>query len=196
MRHLVEETYEVLDAIEQVDPDTGAGYEHLEEELGDLFFQVVFHATLATEAGQFTLADVAQTVRDKLYHRHPHVFGDVVVDGPDDVVRNWEQIKKAEKGRDSVFDGIPSSLPSLLLTLKIQRKAYPLAEQGVVLPITPSIGESVVAMEAAPDADTVGSLLFAITDLAHRADVDPEHALRAYTSRYRETVSEREASTD
>lgn len=196
MRHLVEETYEVLDAIEHVDPDMGIGYEHLEEELGDLLFQVVFHATLAAEAGQFTLADVAQTVHDKLYHRHPHVFGDVAVDGPDDVVRNWEQIKKAEKGRDSVFEGIPSSLPALLLALKIQRKASTLAEQGVVLPTTPSIGELVVAMETAPDAETVGSLLFAITDLAHRADVDPEHALRAYTSSYRETVSERESSTD
>ena len=88
------------------------------------------------------------------------------------------------------------SLPALLLALKIQRKANTLAEQGVALPITPSIGELVVAMETAPDAETVGSMLFAITDLAHRADVDPEHALRAYTSSYRDTVSERESSTD
>ena len=196
MRHLVEETYEVLDAIEHVDPETGVGYEHLEEELGDLLFQVVFHATLAAEAGQFTLADVAQTVHDKLYHRHPHVFGDVAVDGPDDVVRNWEQIKKAEKGRDSVFDGIPSSLPALLLTLKIQRKAATLAAQGVELPVTPSIGELAGAMESAPDAEIVGSLLFAIAEVAHRGDIDPEQALRAYTSRYRQTVRERESASD
>ncbi len=192
MRHLVEETYEVLDAIEHVDPETGTGYEHLEEELGDLLFQVVFHATLAAEAGQFTLADVAQTVHDKLYHRHPHVFGDVDVDGAEDVVRNWEQIKKEEKGRDSVFDGIPSSLPSLLLALKIQRKANTLAEQGVGLPTTPSVETSVAELGTTPDPETVGALLFAIADLARRADIDPEHALRAYTNRYRLTVSERE----
>ncbi|HEY5153757.1 MAG TPA: MazG family protein, partial [Acidimicrobiales bacterium] len=122
-RHLLEESYEVLEAIDGVDVANGTGYDHLEEELGDLLFQVVFHATLAAEEGQFTLADVARTVHDKLRSRHPHVFGDVEVTGSADVVANWEQLKKVEKGRDSVFDGIPVALPALLFALKVQKKA-------------------------------------------------------------------------
>ncbi len=106
-RHLVEESYEVLDAIDLLAVDEDEGYVALEEELGDLLFQVFFHATLGAEEGRFTLADVARGVHDKLVARHPHVFGDVEVDGADDVVTNWESIKKAEKGRESVFDGIP-----------------------------------------------------------------------------------------
>ena len=129
-RHLLEESYEVLEAIDALDVDEGVGYGHLEEELGDLLFQVVFHATLAAEEGQFTLADVARTVHDKLRSRHPHVFGDVEVSGAEDVVANWEQLKKAEKGRDSVFDGIPAALPALLFALKVQKKAATLGLDG------------------------------------------------------------------
>src|SRR5207237_10863462 len=110
MPHLLEETHEVLEAIEGLP----GSYPHLEEELGDLLFQVVIHATLAAEEGEFTLADVARGVHDKLVGRHPHVFGQVEADTASQVVANWEQIKKAEKGRDSVMDGIPSSLPALL----------------------------------------------------------------------------------
>jgi len=84
---------------------------HLEEELGDVLFQVVFHATLASEEGRFTLADVGRGVHDKLVSRHPHVFGDVVADSPEAVVANWEVIKQAEKQRESVTDGIPLALP-------------------------------------------------------------------------------------
>ena len=97
-RHLLEETYEVLEAIEQLDTDTGAGYHHLEEELGDLLFQVCFHATLAGEQGAFTLADVARGIHDKLVGRHPHVFADVRADDAGTVMRNWEQIKKSAPG--------------------------------------------------------------------------------------------------
>ena len=89
----------------------GAAVAHLEEELGDLLFQVYFHATLAAEAGRFTLADVARGVHDKLVSRHPHVFGDVAAETPEDVAANWEAIKKAEKGRSSVTEGIPAALP-------------------------------------------------------------------------------------
>src|SRR5213079_2455750 len=97
-RHLLEETYEVLEAIESL-PE---GVHHLEEELGDLLFQIVFHAALAAEEGAFTLADVARGIHDKLVHRHPHVFGDVAAHSADQVLANWEQIKQAEKGRASV----------------------------------------------------------------------------------------------
>jgi len=101
-RHLLEETYEVLEAIEALPTDAGASsaaaWDHLEEELGDVLFQVVFHATLAAEVGRFTLADVARSVHDKLVGRHPHVFGDVEAPTAGQVVANWEQIKKADPG--------------------------------------------------------------------------------------------------
>jgi tetrapyrrole methylase family protein/MazG family protein len=97
-RHLLEETYEVLEAIEQLDTDTGEGYHHLEEELGDLLFQVCFHSTLAAEQGAFTLADVARGIHDKLVLRHPHVFADVEADDAGAVMRNWEQIKRSAPG--------------------------------------------------------------------------------------------------
>ena len=104
---------------------------HLEEELGDLLFQVYFHATLAAEAGRFTLADVARGVHDKLVSRHPHVFGEVTADTPEQVASNWEALKLAEKGRTSVTEGIPAALPSLALAAKLQRKALAV---GMVLP--------------------------------------------------------------
>src|SRR5262249_27423974 len=88
-RHLLEETYEVLDALEHLDVETRAGYEHLEEELGDLLFQVCFHATLAEENGAFTLADVARNIHDKLVVRHPHVFGDAEADTAEAVMSGW-----------------------------------------------------------------------------------------------------------
>ena len=120
MPHLVEECYEVLDALAAlVGRADGGGYTHLEEELGDLLFQIVFHARLADEAGQFDLADIARGVHDKLVHRHPHVFGDLDVDGADQLVSNWEAIKKSEKGRNSVTEGIPAGLPALMLDQQV-----------------------------------------------------------------------------
>ena len=121
-RYLLEECYEVADAIDGLDPDK------LREELGDLLFQIVFHTTLASEAGQFTLADVARGVHDKLHSRHPHVFGATDADDADQVAANWEDIKKAEKGRASVFDGIPDALPALLHALKVQKKGAALGQ--------------------------------------------------------------------
>lgn len=172
-RHLLEETYEVLEAIEALplhpeDSEAGAGFEHLEEELGDLLFQVVFHATLAAEEGHFTLADVARGIHDKLVHRHPHVFAGVQADTPAQVVRNWEQIKQAEKGRTSLMDGIGDGLPSLLYAHKVQRKA------------------ASVGLEPVVDEEGVGAELFALVDRCRRAQVDPEAALRATAARFRD----------
>ena len=140
-RHLLEESYEVLEAIDglvAVDADATASpvqvehaVAHLEEELGDLLFQVYFHATLAAEAGRFSLADVARGVHDKLVSRHPHVFGDIVADSPDQVASNWEALKKLEKGRASVTEGIPKAMPALALAAKLQRKALTV---GIDLP--------------------------------------------------------------
>ena len=126
-RHLLEEAYEALDAIEAVasaEPDVPPRRRGpLEEELGDLLFQVYFHAVLGAEEGRFTLADVARTVHDKLVSRHPHVFADAVADTPEEVAARWEVLKRAEKGRTSVTEGIPDALPALALAAKLQRKA-------------------------------------------------------------------------
>lgn len=179
-RHLLEETYEVLEALDAVGdggPDTDpAAYAHLEEELGDLLFQIVFHATLATEAGAFGLAEVARGVHDKLVSRHPHVFGEVAVDGADDVVANWEQIKKAEKGRESVFDGIPAQLPALLYATKVIKKA---AALGVEVEVV--------------DDGSIGAELLVLAARARGADVDPEAELRAAAGRLRDRARAVEA---
>lgn len=133
-RHLLEETYEVLEAIEALPPEAPRGevsyadYARLEEELGDLLFQIAFHATLAKEAGAFTIADVARRIHEKLVQRHPHVFGDTKVSGAAEVAHNWERIKAREKARESLMDDVPSSLPALLRAHKIQRRA---ASSGV-----------------------------------------------------------------
>ncbi len=177
-RHLLEETYEVLEAIGALDVEGGVGFEHLEEELGDLLFQVVFHATLAAEEGHFTLADVARGIHDKLVHRHPHVFGDIEAETTGEVVRNWERIKQAEKGRSSIMDGIAADLPSLLYAHKVQRKAHSVGLEPV--------DGAAAAMPAVTDLEEAGELLFENVDRIRRGGVDPEAALRSVTARFRD----------
>jgi tetrapyrrole methylase family protein/MazG family protein len=190
-RHLLEETYEVLEAIEGLGPD-GEGAEHLEEELGDLLFQVVFHATLASEHGWFTLADVARGIHDKLVRRHPHVFGDVAADTAGQVMTNWEQIKRAEKGRTSVMEGIPGHLPALLYAHKVQRKAASVGfDWPGVTGAWPKIAEEAAELAAAIGAaagvaDELGDLLFAVVNVSRHLNVDPEAALRAATAKFRD----------
>lgn len=178
-RHLIEECYEVLDAIELLGVDEDEGYIALEEELGDLLFQVVFHATLGAEEGRFTLADVARGINDKLVHRHPHVFAEVEVDGADEVVSNWEAIKKAEKNRTSVFDGIPNGLPALLYALKIDKKAV---ATGLVDQVPP------------PEGDDLGHQLLALVMRAREAGLDPEDALRRTAMAWRDALGAAEST--
>jgi tetrapyrrole methylase family protein / MazG family protein len=167
-RYLLEEAYEVLDAVTAGDDD------HLEEELGDLLFQVVLHSAIARERGAFTLADVARGIHDKLYARHPHVFGDVVAETAEDVFGTWEANKKAEKGRASVFDGIPSSLPALLYAAKVLRKA------------------SSVAVEHEPGGADLGSRFLDLVAEARSEGVDPEAALRLAAQELADRARERE----
>jgi tetrapyrrole methylase family protein/MazG family protein len=199
-RHLLEETYEVLEAIEGLGPSPGPeAWAHLEEELGDLLFQVVFHATLAAEEGQFGLADVARGIHDKLVHRHPHVFGAVEADTAGQVMANWERIKQAEKGRSSVMEGIPGDLPALLYSHKVQRKAagvgfdWPDAK-GPAAKVEEELGEVLAeASTAGPGRERVtaevGDLLFAVVNLARHLGVDPEAALRGATATFRRRFS-------
>jgi tetrapyrrole methylase family protein/MazG family protein len=178
--HLLEESYEVLEAIEALDGGA-AGFEHLEEELGDLLFQVVFHATLATEEGWFTLADVARGVHDKLRARHPHVFADVEVVDADEVRTNWEAIKRAEKGRASVMDGVPSTLPAAAYAAKILKRAAsvpdsaPPSRSGPAAAAWQRVGELAAAD---PRDEAVAEVLLATVEAARLSGVDAETALR------------------
>ncbi len=191
-RHLLEETYEVLDAIEGVDPATGSGYHHLEEELGDLWFQVLFHAELATEAGQFGIADVARGIHDKLVARHPHVFGDVEASDAAAVLEHWEDAKVSEKKRSSVMDGIPTALPALSLAEKI------LGKGARVAPLELSDDE-LRAMATVGDVneESIARALIALVELARRTGVDAEGSLRseALDARHRFQDLERSGTT-
>ncbi len=195
-RHLLEETYELLEAIGALGVATATGdaealdtaYAHLEEELGDVLFQVCFHAALGAEAGRFTMADVARGIHDKLVRRHPHVFAGVEVAGTADVVRNWEEIKREEKDRASVMEGVPANLPSLLYAHKVQRKAEALAVE-VEAPATLDLA----GMAGDTHATAIGEALFALVAVARRAGVDPETALRVTAARFVDEVTATEA---
>jgi len=175
--HLVEETYEVIDAIDrdEVGPE-------LQEELGDVLLQVVFHAELARQDDRFDLAAVADTIVAKLVHRHPHVFGDVRVGGAEEVLRNWEHLKAAEKQRTDPFDGIPPALPALLQAAKVQKRA---AELG----FRPDEREARMRLEHVArdglDDRGIGEALFWMVALARAGHIDPEAALRSTTARFR-----------
>ena len=131
VRHLLEESYEAIEAIEELSAELDHGgstpsaetVEHTEEELGDLLCRIFFHARLAAEEGLFDMADVARSVHDKLVRRHPHVFGDVHAESAEAVLSNWERQKQQEKGRASLMDGLPAAMPALAAATKLERRA-------------------------------------------------------------------------
>lgn len=195
-RHLIEEAYEVVEAIEALPPEAPGGdteppperYAALEDELGDLLFEVVIHSVLAAEAGAFTVADVNRRVHDKLIRRHPHVFGTVEVAGADEVVSNWEQIKKAEKGGGSLVAEITASLPSLLYAHKLFRKAAAvgLEPEGAHARLRlVEAAEALVAEPADPEG-ALGEVLARAVELAASSGLDAESALRGWAGRFRD----------
>jgi tetrapyrrole methylase family protein/MazG family protein len=159
-RYLIEESYEVLEAIDLYDPSTGEGADELASELGDLLYQVVFHASLGGEAGWFDLAEVVRSIHDKLDQRHPHL-GTGRTPELDDLMADWETSKLAEHGRDSAFDGIPRSLPALVRMMKVLRKADALG-----LPV------------ASPSQDDPARVLFEAAATLIASGADPEDLLR------------------
>lgn len=209
-RHAVEEAYEVVDAIDDLEPpgDTPeeVAVQHLREELGDLLFQVVIHSRLASEEGRFTLADVARGVREKLVSRHPHVFGDVRAETAQAVAENWELLKAQEKRRTGVFEGIPGDLPALSLATELLRKAQRLNPVPSGEP-SDAAGED-ADIDASPPAiaelkggpvteEGLGDVLFELCRAARAAGVDPELALRARARRFMvETERAQGGSTD
>jgi XTP/dITP diphosphohydrolase len=161
-RYLLEETHETLEAIDT--GDATGDWEHLREELGDLLLQVYFHAVIAEESGAFTFDDVATDIVAKLRRRNPHVFGTASASGPVAVNELWEQIKAAEKHRDSVTDGLPPGLPALLYADKVLSR------------LERSASRNSIAADAT-SAD-VGDRLLALVAEARTDGVDPEQALR------------------
>lgn len=197
IRYLLEETYEVVDALERLDLDDPSTDTDLIEELGDLLYQIEFHAAIAEEQGRFTMADVAKSVHDKLVTRHPHVFGDVSVSSSDEVESNWEAIKRAEKPeRTGIFDGVVAASPSLLLATKVQQRAARLGFDwpdiaGPLDKVAEEAREVAGAMGSGdPEATKaeVGDLLFAVVNIARHLDVDAESALRQAVSKFRHRV--------
>jgi tetrapyrrole methylase family protein/MazG family protein len=184
-RYLLEESYEVVEAVENLATD---GYAPLLDELGDLLYQVVFHAVLAQETGEFTMADVARGIHDKLVRRHPHVFGDTDADTSSDVMRNWEQIKKEEKGTTSIVEGITPGLPSLLYTHKLFRKAASVGlDPGDLGEALDRVDIAVARLRAGGDgleAD-LAQLLAAAVVVARAGGIDAESALRGWAATYR-----------
>lgn len=197
VRYLLEETYEVIDSIERLDPNNPSSDDDFIEELGDLLYQIEFHAAIAEEQGRFTMADVARTVHDKLVARHPHVFGDVDVSSSAEVETNWEAIKKAEKPeRTGLFDGIVNSAPSLSFAAKVQQRAaragfdWPDVD-GPLAKISEEATEVRDALKSGdPEATTaeIGDLLFAVVNVARHLDIDPESALRSAVHKFRARV--------
>jgi tetrapyrrole methylase family protein/MazG family protein len=187
-RYLLEECYEVIEAIDKNDPD------HLKEELGDLMLQPVFHAAIAAEKGEFTMDDVLATICDKLVRRHPHVFGDQVVKSASEQVENWERIKKKEKGeeRKSALSGVPPHLPALMKAQKMTEKAarvgfdWEHVDQvfAKVLEELHEFEETMAAGDEERMEAELGDLLFAIVNLGRFLALNPEEALRKTIDRF------------
>ncbi len=189
--YTIEEAYEVADAIERGDLGD------LKDELGDLLLQVVFHARMAEENGDFAFDDVAGAIADKMVRRHPHVFGDASADTPDEVKVSWEDTKareRAEKGQDdSALDGVASALPALIRAEKLSKRAARVGfEWPTVDLVFRDIEEEIeeihheIRVGGGPDRleDEVGDLLFCVANLARFVGVDPEKALRSTNEKF------------
>jgi len=183
--YLLEEAYEALEAMDAED------WPRLCDELGDVLLQVVFHAQLASERGDFSVEDVCEKIVTKLKRRHPHVFADSVADTPDDVIDRWEKLKREEDGyqeRESAVDGVPAILPALQRAYKLQKRA---SRAGFDWPEISGprakVDEELREVEEAEGQaveEELGDLLFAVVNLARFLDVEPEGALRGANERF------------
>ena len=182
--HLLEESYEALEAIDSGDPG------RLIEELGDVLLQVLMHAAVAARTGEFTFADVAEGITRKLIYRHPHVFGDASASTADEVHQNWEKLKQAAKPRQSVLDGVPATLPALAASQSIQGRArrvgfdWPDVE-GPLEKLLEEIGELARAGDAREREDEFGDVLFVMANIADHLGIDAEQALRGANAKFR-----------
>jgi tetrapyrrole methylase family protein/MazG family protein len=197
-RYLLEEAYEVIEAIDAEDPA------HLKEELGDLLLQPVFHAAIAEEKGEFSMDDVLDAINEKLIRRHPHVFGELVIESSEAQIENWEKIKKQEKGeqRKSALSGIPPQLPALMKAQKLTEKAARVGfdwehTDQVYAKVMEELHEFEEAMLAGDQKEMeaeLGDLLFAIVNLGRFLSIDPEEALGKTIQRFTKRFSHVEDS--
>jgi tetrapyrrole methylase family protein/MazG family protein len=197
---LIEEAYEVLDALESGDAAA------IKEELGDVLFQVVFHARVAEERGEFSVGDVLEALVTKMVRRHPHVFADRVVTSSREALAQWEAIKQAETGpgRRSVLHGIPRRLPALQRAQRLQQRASrvgfdwgsPEEALGKVREEVSELDAALAEREPEAIAAELGDLLFAVVNVARLAGPDPEAALQRAVERFRERFQSMEADAD
>jgi nucleoside triphosphate diphosphatase len=203
-RHTLEETYEVFDAIER------RAWPDLKDELGDLLLQVLFYAQMAAEAGYFTIEDVAANLNAKLVRRHPHIFGDVEATDSNAVLRNWEQIKRAEKAEkseapSSLLDDIPRTMPAMLEASKVGSRAakvgfdWPNADglfdklQEEIAELKAELSEGQYPATSAAEEE-LGDVLFTAINLARHLKIDPESALRACNVKFRRRFAAMESA--
>ncbi|MBR3868673.1 MAG: nucleoside triphosphate pyrophosphohydrolase [Clostridia bacterium] len=191
-KNFIEETYEVVEAINKKDTEL------LKEELGDVMLQVVFHAAMEEEKGVFDFSDVADGICKKLIERHPHVFGDISVENTDEVLTNWDAIKrnsKKQKTTTQAMDSIPRELPALMRAEKLQSKA---AKAGVDLKEDSAayISQKASALSAGVNEKNLGELLFAVVAAARQNGIDPEDALTKISDEFLSDFGKYEKSTD
>lgn len=188
--NLIEEAYELYDAIQQADDES------MKEELGDLLLQIVFHSQMAAERGAFDIDEVAESIVDKLIRRHPHVFGEAQAETPDDVLVQWEELKKKENKGGHSLDRLPASMPALLFALNLQKKAARLGfdwedEQGVLEKLREEIvelEESIKTGSSKEIEEEIGDVLFSVVNLARHLNIDPEAALKKVSYKFRDRV--------
>jgi tetrapyrrole methylase family protein / MazG family protein len=189
MPYVIEEAYEVIEAIEEGKPD------RIAEELGDLMLQIVFQAQVAYDNGEFSISDVLDYINDKLIRRHPHIFGEVEASTPGEVIRNWEEIKLKEKGatmRKSLLDGIPTALPALLYARRLQERAAGVGfdwetVDGVLEKAEEEVEELREAIKSGDRdkiTDELGDLLFVLVNVGRWLEVNPEEALRKTSKKF------------
>ncbi|GAB6184083.1 nucleoside triphosphate pyrophosphohydrolase [Thermodesulfovibrio hydrogeniphilus] len=195
-RYLLEETYELIEAIEKKD------YKGMKEELGDLLLQIVFHSKIAKDEGKFDIDEVIDTISNKMISRHPHVFGDADFRTPEEVLNQWDDRKKEEgKLRESILEGIPLALPALLRAYKIQSRVAKVGfdwenVEGVIEKIQEEISELRDAVNSGDKEkveEELGDVLFSIVNLARFLKIDPETALRKTNRKFEERFKKLES---
>ncbi len=181
----IEEAYEVVESIDN------KNYTELKNELGDLLFHIVFHSVMAEEINEFRLAEVIESIKGKLIRRHPHVFGEVVVDGSEQVKKNWETIK-LEEGRDSVLEGVPENLPSLQRAHRLQEKAAKVGfDWEKKEDVWKKVIEEIEEMHQSEKEESkeeleneIGDVFFALVNYARFLNINPEYALRKTNKKF------------
>ncbi|MGA1861765.1 nucleoside triphosphate pyrophosphohydrolase [Deferribacter thermophilus] len=186
--YVIEETFELIDALDRKD------IENIKEELGDLLLHILFHSIIAEEENLFTLNDVIQTISEKLIRRHPHVFGNQTVNSSKEVMVNWEKIKKDEKKNknESIFDGIPSKLPSIIKSYKLQERAKKVGfdwqnSEECMLKVEEEYNELKEAIKTGDISDIeheLGDLIFALINLSRFLNINADEALRKANNRF------------